>query len=95
MIPIPPPLTAVTALGMFTNCITAEKAVLDVGNIKAGQSVFINGGTTAIGMAMIQVAKLAGARKVVVSCSEASFEIVKKLGADKVCCVERPSEAEF
>ena len=57
--------------------------MLDVGKLQRGHKVFINGGTTAIGMAMIQIAKLAGA-EVAASCSESSFDLVKGLGADKV-----------
>ncbi|KAI9821313.1 MAG: hypothetical protein M1827_004049 [Pycnora praestabilis] len=79
--PIPPNLNLTTAAGIMTGGITAYRSLVEAGHIKAGSRVFINGGTTASGIAAIQVAKIYDAGEIVVSCSAASSELVKELGA--------------
>lgn len=66
--------------------LTAWHAIVDTGVIKKGgdsKRVFINGGTGAVGIQAIQIAKLHGAH-VTVSCSSGeSASLVKSLGADE------------
>lgn len=62
---------------------TAHGAVIAQGNLRAGQTVFINGGATSVGRIAIGIAKSIGAT-VVVSCSSASADTCKSLGADEV-----------
>ena len=63
--------------------MTAYKALVEEAKLESGARVFINGGTTACGMAAIQIAKILGAKDVVVSCSATSFGLVEDLGADQ------------
>ena len=62
---------------------TAWGAVHDVGAVKAGQKVLINGGSSNVGMFAIQLAKAAGC-EVVATCGPANLDLVKRLGADRV-----------
>ncbi len=84
LFPIPSNLSLATATGLLSSGMTAYKALVEVGNVKIGTRLFINGGTTACGMAAIQIAKILGAGHIVVSCSSPSFELVKEMGADEV-----------
>lgn len=64
--------------------MTAHQALFKVANLKAEQTIFINGGSSAVGAFAIQLAKIKGA-KVVASASEKNEEFVRKMGADEVC----------
>jgi NADPH:quinone reductase-like Zn-dependent oxidoreductase len=56
---------------------------LELAELKAGESILINGGSGAVGAAAIQLAKARDAR-VTAICSAANAELVKSLGADEV-----------
>lgn len=62
---------------------TALDGLVDVAQIKQGQHVFINGGSSGVGSMGIQIAKAYGCT-VTTSCSGRNTELVKKLGADEV-----------
>ncbi|KAG8934052.1 hypothetical protein FRC02_010644 [Tulasnella sp. 418] len=65
-------LTGLTALYGF-----------DIGNLQDGQTIFINGGTSSVGIMAIQIAKTRGC-EVTASCSAKNIGFVKNLGADEV-----------
>jgi NADPH:quinone reductase-like Zn-dependent oxidoreductase len=52
--------------------------------VKAGDSVFINGGSGGVGSFTTQIAKLLGPAHVTVTCGPANVERMKSLGADEV-----------
>lgn len=62
--------------------MTAYQSLLPQ-HVKAGSSIFINGGSGGVGTFGIQIAKALGA-KVTTSCSTANAELCKNLGADEV-----------
>jgi NADPH:quinone reductase-like Zn-dependent oxidoreductase len=62
---------------------TAWGAVHDVGKVKAGQKVLINGGSSNVGMFAIQLARNAGC-EVAATCGPANLDFVQGLGADRV-----------
>ncbi|GJJ09067.1 putative secondary metabolism biosyntheticenzyme [Clathrus columnatus] len=72
----------VEAAGVCLAGMTAYQGI-ELCELEAGQTVFINGGTTAVGSFAIQIAKAKGC-KVVATCSTPNVEIVKNLGADEV-----------
>ena len=64
-------------------CLTAYEGIVKHGKVAAGNRVFINGGSSAVGAMAIQIAKQRGATAVA-SCSETKREFVEGLGADLV-----------
>jgi len=62
--------------------LTAYDGLAEIGGLKSGQRVFINGGSGGVGSVGIQIAKALGAY-VVTSCSDKNIEFVKGLGADE------------
>ncbi|KAF8507264.1 hypothetical protein JB92DRAFT_2735765 [Gautieria morchelliformis] len=70
------------AAGISLAAMTAYQG-LKLAKIKAGQAIFVNGGSSSVGSFAIQIAKAKGC-KVVSSCSTANVELVKSLGADEV-----------
>ncbi|TRL37721.1 NADP-dependent oxidoreductase [Rhizobium straminoryzae] len=63
--------------------LTAWQALVEVGNVKPGQKVFIQAGSGGVGTFAIQLAKHLGAT-VATTTSTANIELVKGLGADVV-----------
>ncbi len=75
---------------------TAWQAIFDCGHFEAGQTVFINGGSSAVGAYAIQIAKAKGAARVVASASGKNEDFVRSLGADEfVDYTKRPLHEHF
>lgn len=76
-------LNPVEGSGVIGVGLTAYQALFEVGKLRqeAGQSVFINGGSTSVGMYAIQIAKSYGL-KVVASTSPKNAKLVTELGAE-------------
>ena len=75
------------ASGISVVAVTAYQALFDVGNLQPGQKVFINGGSTSVGIYAIQLAKAIGC-EVHASASGKNEDFLKNLGVDGVptCC---------
>ncbi|EPS94590.1 NAD-binding protein [Fomitopsis schrenkii] len=82
LIPVPPGLTTVQAAGITLAAVTAYQALFDTGGLQPEQSVFVNGGSTAVGAFAIQLAKAVGCR-VAASASAKNEAYVRGLGADE------------
>jgi len=76
-------LTINEASGVIGVALTAYQSLFEVAKLKQGpgQSVFINGGSTSVGMYAIQIAKSYGI-KVVASTSGRNAKLVEELGAE-------------
>jgi len=68
--------------------LTALQALITHGNLKAGESVLINGASGGVGHFTVQVAKAYGA-KVIAVCSSKNIDFVKSLGADEVIAYDK------
>lgn len=64
--------------------LTAWKALVEQGELTAGQTVLINGASGGVGSAAVQLAAAAGARVVALSRGSAKQAALKALGADLV-----------
>jgi len=76
-------LTFEQAAAIPTAAITALKGLRDVGKLRAGQKVLINGASGGVGTFAVQIAKALGA-EVTGVCSARNVDMVRSLGADKV-----------
>ena len=80
---LPDNLSFEEAAGMGDGPVTSLNFLKNVGNIKAGQKVLINGASGSLGTAAVQLAKQYGA-EVTAVCSTRNIGLVKSLGADHV-----------
>ncbi|OJT04698.1 Zinc-type alcohol dehydrogenase-like protein C16A3.02c [Trametes pubescens] len=78
----PKNVTPTEASGLPIVALTAYEGLFDIAKLEAGQSVFINGGSTAVGSFAIQLAKAKGAH-VAASASAKNEAYVRSLGADE------------
>jgi NADPH:quinone reductase-like Zn-dependent oxidoreductase len=68
--------------------LTALQAIVTHGQIKAGESVLINGASGGVGHFAVQIAKAHGAQVTAV-CSSKNIDFVKTLGADQVIAYDQ------
>jgi len=69
------------AAALPTAGMTSWEALFDVGGLRSGQKVLVNGGAGGVGSYCIQLAKMVGAR-VAATCGPANLEYVRSLGAE-------------
>ncbi|MDF9798885.1 NADPH:quinone reductase-like Zn-dependent oxidoreductase [Catalinimonas alkaloidigena] len=68
--------------------LTALQALVNHGQLKEGESVFINGASGGVGHFTVQIARAYGA-KVTAVCSSKNIAFVKALGADQVIAYDK------
>jgi len=78
----PSNVTATEAAGFTLAGQTAWQSLFKLAKLEAGQTVFINGGSSSVGAFAIQIAKAKGI-KVVATASAKNEEFVRNLGADE------------
>ncbi|MBA4186543.1 MAG: quinone oxidoreductase [Planctomycetaceae bacterium] len=64
--------------------ITAHLGLFQRANLKAGETVFVNGGTGGVGSMVVQMAKVAGAKVIASAGSDEKAMMARELGADCV-----------
>jgi len=83
VVPKPPGLTFEQAAAVPIAATTALRGIRDVGAVKAGQRVLVNGAGGGVGTYAIQIAAALGA-EVTGVCSTRNLELVRSLGAAHV-----------
>ena len=78
----PSNITPVQAAGITLAGLISYQALIHVGKLEPEQTVFVNGGSTAVGAFAMQIAKAKGAR--VVTTPEKRGFRARKMGADEV-----------
>ena len=64
--------------------ITAHLGLFGKAQVKAGETVFVRGGTGGVGSCVVQMARVAGARVITTAGSDEKVQIARRLGADEV-----------
>src|SRR5438477_91674 len=77
----PHSLNFVDAAAVPMGALTAWQALVDVAQLRAGQTILIHGGSGGVGGFAVQIAKARGAR-VIATASTANQDLLKQLGAD-------------
>lgn len=80
---IPAGLTMEEAAAIPMTSLTALQALRDVGRLKPGQRLLVNGASGGVGIAAVQIGKILGAHVTGVS-SARNLDLVHGLGADRV-----------
>ncbi|PSS37418.1 hypothetical protein PHLCEN_2v722 [Hermanssonia centrifuga] len=80
-VPRPSTLTPTQAAGLTLSGLTAYQALFNIAKLEPGQSLFINGGSTAVGIYATQLAKAIGCT-VTVSASGKKEDFVRSFGVD-------------
>ncbi|HXV13933.1 MAG TPA: zinc-binding dehydrogenase [Candidatus Krumholzibacteria bacterium] len=81
-IPIPNSMSFVDAASVPLVFVTAWRMLITRARLRAGEDVLILGATAGVGIACIQIAKVAGARVFAAASSEEKLALAMKLGAD-------------
>jgi NADPH2:quinone reductase len=72
------------AVAVAHSALTAVIGLFSKARLTAGDTLFINGGSGSVGLAVLQLAKAAGARVGVTAGSEEKAQWCRKMGADRV-----------
>ena len=80
--PIPEGVTSIQAAATPTVFLTAWFGLLTDGNLKAGEWLLVQGGSSGVGNAAIQIAKHLGAQVITTSGSDEKCRRLRQLGAD-------------
>ncbi|MDT7517473.1 NADPH:quinone oxidoreductase family protein [Rhodoferax sp. TBRC 17660] len=80
--PLPLGFPMVDAAAFIMTYATSHHALLDRGQLKAGETVLILGAAGGVGTAAIQIAKAAGAKVIAAGSSAEKCELCTRIGAD-------------
>jgi NADPH:quinone reductase-like Zn-dependent oxidoreductase len=81
---LPDALSYTDAVAVQVPFATAWEALVEVGRLAPGETVLVNAAGSGVGSAGLQIAKLAGARVIATTGSDAKFAAARALGADEV-----------
>ncbi|MBK6612941.1 NADPH:quinone oxidoreductase family protein [Ottowia sp.] len=81
--PLPPGFPPVDAAAFIMIYATSHHALIDRGQLKAGETVLVLGAAGGVGMSAIQIAKIAGAKVIAAASTDEKCAFCKSLGADE------------
>ena len=81
VLPIPPGVTLEQAAGMPETWFTVWANLVDLGHLASGERVLVHGGSSGIGLAAIELAKLRGAQCLVTVGDEDKARFCREFGA--------------
>ena len=82
LIPIPPGLSDEVAASFTLVYGTSHHAVIDRGELKAGQTMLVLGAAGGVGLAAVEIGKAIGARVIAAASSDDKLAVCKAHGAD-------------
>ncbi|PHM19109.1 MAG: NADPH:quinone oxidoreductase [Curvibacter sp. PD_MW3] len=80
--PLPADFSFVDAAAFIMTYATSHHALLDRGQLKAGETVLVLGAAGGVGTAAIQIAKAAGARVIAAASTDEKCALCQSIGAD-------------
>jgi NADPH:quinone reductase len=80
-VPLPPDFPHVDAAAFIMTYATSHHALIDRGQLKAGETVLVLGAAGGVGTAAIQIANAMGARVIAAASTDDKCELCKKEGA--------------
>jgi NADPH2:quinone reductase len=80
--PLPPGFPHVDAAAFIMTYATSHHALIDRGQLKAGETVLVLGAAGGVGTSAIQIAKAVGAKVIAAASSDEKCELCKSIGAD-------------
>ena len=80
--PMPLQMSFVDAAAFIMTYATSHHALLDRGQLKAGETLLVLGAAGGVGTAAIQIGKVAGARVIAAASSDEKCELCRRQGAD-------------
>lgn len=81
-IPFPESMSFEDAASLPLVFVTAWRMLITRGRLRAGEDVFIHGASAGVGIACIQIAKVAGARVFAAASTDEKLDLCRSLGAD-------------
>lgn len=81
-LPLPPGFPHADAAAFIMTYATSHHALVDRGQVKAGETVLVLGAAGGVGTAAIQIAKTLGARVIAAASSDDKCELCRSIGAD-------------
>jgi NADPH:quinone reductase len=81
-LPLPPGFPHADAAAFIMTYATSHHALVDRGQVKAGETVLVLGAAGGVGTAAIQIAKVLGARVIAAASSDEKCELCRSIGAD-------------
>ncbi len=81
-LPLPPGFAHADAAAFIMTYATSHHALVDRGQVKAGETVLVLGAAGGVGTAAIQIAKALGARVIAAASSDEKCELCRSIGAD-------------
>ena len=82
VLPVPAGLSLVEAAALPETTCTVHSNLVQVGGLRAGETLLVHGGASGIGTTAIQLGKALGARVICTAGSPAKLERCRELGAD-------------
>ena len=92
-IPFPESMSFEDAASVPLVFVTAWRMLITRGRLRAGEDVLIHGASAGVGIACIQIAKVAGARVIAVASTDQKLDLCRDLGADVLIHSEKEDVA--
>ena len=83
LVPMPAGMSFEHGAAFLMTYGTTQHALLDRGQLKAGETVLVLGAAGGVGTAAVQIAKAAGARVIAAASTDAKCALCKEIGADE------------
>jgi NADPH:quinone reductase len=81
--PIPEGVSDEDIVALSLAAVTVQLGLVRNANLKAGETLFVNGGTGGVGSCVVQMAKILGARVIATAGSDQKVAACRDLGADQ------------